>query len=109
MRRKTRFLVGFVLVTAVFALPIAITITVNAISWLAIFIMFYFGSVYQVYRMTLRNIKLKYPMLNPEGHPDIYSDRMPRPIYEDMEQYPWFFRKKRKKVANKTRKIRKKQ
>jgi hypothetical protein len=49
--------------------------------------------------MTLRNIKPKYPFLvNPEGHPDVYSGRMPRPIYEDMERYPWFFNRKRRTV-----------
>jgi len=55
----------------------------------------------------MRNAKLEYPIVSPEGHPDIYTGRMPRPIYEDMERYPWFFRKKKtKKLDNK--KIRKK-
>jgi len=57
--------------------------------------------------MTIRSIKPKYPLTNPEGHPDVYSGRMPRPIYEDMERYPWFFNKKRK-TARKEEKIRKK-
>jgi len=71
--------------------------SVNAFQWLALFLVFYSLAVYQLYRMTIRNIKLKYPLVNPEGHPDIYSGRMPRPIYEDMQRYPWFFNKKRKK------------
>jgi hypothetical protein len=53
------------------------------------------------------NIKLKYPLVNPEGHPDVYSGRMPRPIYEDARRYPWFFNKKSKAVKKKE-KIRKK-
>jgi hypothetical protein len=51
--------------------------------------------------MTIRNIKPKYPIVNPEGHPDIYSGRMPRPIYEDMQRYPWFFKNKHKKDQKK--------
>jgi hypothetical protein len=52
-------------------------------------------SVYLIYRFTIRNIKLQYPIVNPEGHPDIYSGRMPRPIYEDIQRYPSFFNKKK--------------
>jgi hypothetical protein len=49
-------------------------------------------------------MKPKYPLINPEGHPDVYSGRMPRPIYKDMERYPWFFRKnKRIKADNRKR------
>jgi hypothetical protein len=62
---------------------------------------------YVVYRMAIRNTKLKYPIVPPEGHPDVYTGRMPRPVYEDVQRYPWFFKKKRaKKLDNK--KIKKK-
>jgi hypothetical protein len=100
-------LFGFVLVTSLFALPIIIAASVNALQWLAIFLICYSLGVYQVHRMTIRNIKPKYPLTNPEGRPDVYSGRMPRPIYEDMERYPWFFNKKRKTVR-KEEKVRKK-
>jgi hypothetical protein len=79
--------------------------SVNAFQWLAVFLFFYSIGVYLVYRMTIRNIKLKYPLVNPEGHPDIYSARMPRPIYDDVRRYPWFFNKKRKKERKKERQI----
>jgi hypothetical protein len=95
------------LVTALFALPMMIAASINAFQWLAIFIVCYSLGVYEVYRMTIRNIKVKYPLVNPEGHPDVYSGRMPRPIYEDMQRYPWFFSKKRK-AARKEEKDRKK-
>jgi len=107
LNRRHRFLFGFVLVTSLFALPIIIAASVNALQWLAIFLICYSLGVYQVYRMTIRNIKPKYPLTNPEGRPDVYSGRMPRPIYEDMERYPWFFNKKRKTVR-KEEKARKK-
>lgn len=60
-----------------------------------------------VYRATIRNIKPKYPIVDPEGHPDVYSGRMPRPIYEDMERYPRFFNKKKRNRFEK-KKVKKK-
>jgi hypothetical protein len=100
-------LFGFILVTSLFALPMIIAASVNEFLWLVIILACYSLIVYQVYRMTIRNIKPKYPLVNPEGHPDIYSGRMPRPIYEDERRYPWFFNKKRK-IAEKKQKVRKK-
>lgn len=96
LKRRNRFLFGFFLVTSLFALPIVITASINAFQWLVVFLVCYSLGIIQVYRMTIRNIKIKYPLVNPEGHPDVYSGRMPRPIYEDVKRYPWFFGKKRK-------------
>jgi hypothetical protein len=45
--------------------------------------------------------------VSPEGNPDAYTGRMSRPIYEDMERYPWFFKKKRSKKLE-DKKVRKK-
>lgn len=104
MNRRNRFWFGFILVTSLFVLPIIIATSVNEFQWLAIFLVCYSLIVYQVYRMTIRNIKPKYPLVNSEGHPDIHSGRMPRPIYEDVRRYPWFFNKKRKTVKKKVRK-----
>ncbi len=62
-------------------------------------------SVYLIYRVTIKKKKPKYPIVPPDGKPDIYmAARMPRPIYEDMEQHPWFFEKKRRKSARLTKK-----
>jgi len=33
---------------------------------------------------------------------------MPRPIYEDMEHYPWFFEKKREKIKHRMKEVKKK-
>ena len=63
-------------------------------------------SVHLVYRITIKNIKPKCPIVNSEGHSDVYSGRMPRPFYEDMERYPWLFKKKPNRAERK--KVRKK-
>jgi len=54
---------------------------------------------YLVYTATYLRLKRKYPMVQPEGRPDIYSPRtnIPRPIYEDVQRYPKFFKKKKQK------------
>lgn len=107
MNKKTRLFFGVLLVILVFALPLAGLALAGAYLYLALASMAFVFSIYMVYRVTIRNIKPKYPLVSPEGHPDIYTGRMPRPIYEDMERYPWFFRKKKtKKLDNK--KIKKK-
>ena len=91
-----------------YSLPIAGLVYAKLTSYLILVIAGFVFSVYLVYRATIKNIKPKYPLVNPEGHPDIYSGRMPRPIYEDMERYPWFFnRKKNMKKSEKNKKIKK--
>jgi hypothetical protein len=54
---------------------------------------------YLVYTSTYLRLKRKYPMAPPEGRPDIYFPRtnIPRPIYEDLQRHPKFFKKKRQK------------
>jgi hypothetical protein len=96
LNRKTRFRVGFVLAVLIFSLPIAGCAYAGLYWYLAFFVGAFAFSVYLIYRVTIRNIKLQYPAVNPEGHPDIYSGRMPRPIYEDIQRYPWFFNKKKR-------------
>ena len=108
MHRKTRFLVGLVLLASLFALPIIIATTVNAIWILAFLVAGFSVGVYGLYRITIKNVKPRYPLVNPEGHADIYSGRMPRPIYEDVEKYAWFFKKRRNKTANNTKRVKKK-
>jgi len=99
LRRKNRFLFGVFIVTALLGLPMMAVASFKLFQLLALLLVFYFVDVYLVYRMTIRNIRPKYPMVSPEGQ--AYTGRMPRPIYEDMEQYPWFFKKKRKKNIDK--------
>jgi hypothetical protein len=104
--RKTRFWVGFLFVVFVYSLPMAGLIVAGLFLYLAVVVACFIFSVFIVYRITIKKVKPKYPIVNPEGHPDVYSGRMPRPIYEDVERYPWFFKKKRKRDEKK--KVRKK-
>lgn len=102
LNRKNRFFFGLVFVTCVYALPLVGFAFAKAFSYLMITFAAFSISIFMVYRMTIRNIKLKYPIVSPEGHPDVYTGRIPRPIYEDMERYPWFFKRKQaKKLGNK--------
>ena len=43
---------------------------------------------YLVYSATYLKVKRKYPLVPPEGRPDIYFPRtnIPRPIYEDAQR-----------------------
>jgi len=107
LTRKTRFLFGVLIVIILYALPVTGLVMASEFSFLFAALACFAFSIYMVYRLTIRNVKLKYPMVSPEGNPDVYTGRMSRLIYEDMERYPWFFKKKRsKKLENK--KVRKK-
>jgi len=59
----------------------------------------FFFYIYLVYTATYLRLKRKYPMASPEGQPDFYYPRtnIPRPIYEDVQRHPKFFKKKRQK------------
>jgi hypothetical protein len=54
---------------------------------------------YLVYTATYLRLKRKYPMVPPEGRPDTYFPRtnIPRPIYEDVQRHPKFFKKRRQR------------
>ena len=107
MNRKRRFLWGLIFVIFIYSLPIIGLATAKVYSYLLLALGAFVFSVYMVYRVTIRNVKLKYPIVSPEGHPDVYTGRMPRPIHEDMQRYPWFFKRKRnKRLDNKKEKKR---
>jgi hypothetical protein len=55
---------------------------------------------YIIYTATYLRLKRKYPMVQPEGRPDIYFPRtnIPRPIYEDAQGgHPKYLKKKKQK------------
>jgi len=64
---------------------------------------------YLLYHFVYKREKPKYPMVPPEGRMDIYFPRtnIPRPIYEDVQRYPAFFGKKKRKYER-TRRVKKK-
>lgn len=108
MRRKIRFLAGLLIVASIYSLPLAGLASLGVTWLLAVCLGCFAFSIYMVYRITIKNIKPKYPIVNPEGHPDVYTGVMPRPIYEDMQRYPWFFRKKKPAQTSEEKKLKKK-
>ena len=105
MSRKTRFWIGFLVIVIAYAFPLASMILLRDIFILTVVSAGFLASVYLLYLFTIKKKEPKYPIVPPDGKPDIYmAARMPRPIYEDMEKYPWFFDKKRKKSARLTKK-----
>jgi len=66
---------------------------------------------YLLYHFVYKREKPKYPMVPPEGRMDIYFPRtnIPRPVYEDVQRYPEFFdKKKKKRKYERTRRVKKK-
>jgi hypothetical protein len=109
MNRKTRFWIGFSLIVLTYGFLLATVIIVLSIWMLTVISMGFFLSVYLLYFLTIKKRKPKYPLLPPEGHPDIYTAAgVPRPIHEDMEQYPWLFKKKHQKEKWAKKKVKKK-
>jgi len=97
LNRKARFWTGLLLVVLAYTLPFAGFAAVKAYLNLMLTVAAFMFTVYLVHRVTIRDVRPKYPIVSPEGHPDVYTGRMPRPIYEDMQRYPEFFKKKRRK------------
>jgi hypothetical protein len=66
--------------------------------------------LYFLYRFVYKKEKPKYPLVPPEGRMDAYFPRtnVPRPIYEDVQRYPEFFGKKKRKFDNAKKAKRKK-
>jgi hypothetical protein len=64
---------------------------------------------YFLYHFVYKRKKPKYPLVPPEGRMDAYFPRtnIPRPIYEDMQRYPEFFGRKKKKFYR-TKKVKRK-
>jgi len=99
-------------ITVGYAIPLAIAVLFQAVWILIPMLACFFGSAYFLYRITYK-VKPKYPIVPPTGQPDTYYRfGIPRPIYEDREQHPWFFKKKSKKQKwierTKTKKVKKK-
>jgi len=106
VNRKTRFWISFLFILLAYAFPLASAIYLHDVWMFTIVSAGFLFSTYIIYWLTIKKKEPKYPIVPPEGKPDVYmAARMPRPIYEDMEQHPWFFDKKRRL---KTKKVKKK-
>jgi len=105
LKKEVKFWLLFLLGVVVYV-PIVLFLIVAQMFLLTIMCsFFFFVNFYILYCRVYKRMKPKYPEMPPDGKPDIYyGSDMPRPIYEDMEQYPWFFKKKiekpRRNVSN---------
>ena len=116
MKRVSKFwlllVLGVCLFTPFFLLVLMITLTEGAL----LFALLYGASLlggfilycHFIYRSVYKRIRPKYPVIPPEGRTDIYFPRtdIPRPIHEDVRQYPKFFRKEKK--SERLKKVRRK-
>jgi hypothetical protein len=98
LNRMTRFWLGLLFLVLIYSMPMAGFAYIKSLPGLSIVLVAFAVSVFMVYRLTIKNIKLKYPIVNPEGHPDAYSGVVPRPIYEDVQRYPQYFNKKKRQI-----------
>lgn len=109
LNRHAKFFLGLYALVAVFTFPFyAVTVFLPQ-SWYSlgfVSVIFVIATLL-LYKVTIKKVKLNYPLTSPSGKPDVYTgNEIPRPIYEDMRRYPWYFNKKRlqKKIKGKVRK-----
>lgn len=106
MRRIVKF--WFLLSLEVFIFILVIVLFVVAKLFLYTILMsvcFLFG-FNLLYRRVYKGMKPKYPEMPPDGKPDVYyGSGIPRPIYEDVRRFPWFFKKRHKKSQEETKAI----
>ena len=109
LRKKAKFWFLFFL-GACLLIPVSIFLVITQLFLYAVlYSSCFFFYCYLLYRHIYRRMKPKYPMLPPEGKPDIYTGiNIPRPICEDMEQHAWFFNKTRRKRTYRSKKAKKK-
>ena len=98
LRKKTKFWLFFSL-GAIISVPIILfLIVVQMYLYAAVYFVFFLFACYGLYYRVYKGMKPKYPEMPPDGKPDIYyAAGIPRPVYEDVRRYPWFFKKKRRK------------
>jgi len=79
--------------------------------WSIIYSVIFFTYCYFLYHVVYKRAKTKYPIVPPEGRmDDAYFPRtkIPRPLYEDLQRYPDFFKKKKSRKYQRTRRVKKK-
>jgi hypothetical protein len=96
--KQEKFLTGLAMLIPPFTLAFYALVASFPRSWLALPItgMIFSIAILMLYKVTIKKVKLNYPLTSPTGKPDVYTgNEIPRPIYEDEQRYPWFFNKKR--------------
>jgi len=96
---RVKFYLLFLLGVCTFLPFIYMSILARVYVGIALFSACFLFYSYLVYTSAYLRLKRKYPMVPPEGRSDIYFPRtnIPRPIYEDAQRHPKFFKKKRQK------------
>lgn len=102
LHRRVKFYLLFMLGVSVFWPFIYLSILTRAYQEIVLVSACFVFYSYLVYTATYTRLKRKYPMVPPEGRPDIYFPRtnIPRPIYEDAQrarERAKFFKKKEQK------------
>jgi len=109
VKRKVKFWLFFLLGISIFVPFFVFSLMARMFSyaiWLSVLFLVY---CYFLHHFVYKGEKAKYPMMPPEGRMDAYFPRtnIPRPIYEDMQRYPQFF-KQRKRKDERIRRVKKK-
>jgi len=109
LRKKAKFWIFFLLGICIYLPFLFLSIIVEMLLAVLLFFGCFLIYCYSIYRSVYKRVEPKYPAVPPEGRMDIYSPRtnIPRPIYEDMQRYPEFFKRKKKKYER-ARRVKKK-
>jgi hypothetical protein len=102
LRKKAKFWFLFLLGILISAPIITALMSAQLFLYAIVYLVFFLFSVNVLYLRVYKRIRPKYPQVPPDGKPDVYyGSSIPRPIYEDVQRYPWFFKKKHKKSKKK--------
>jgi hypothetical protein len=109
LRRVTKFRLLLLLGICVYVPFVLFSITLQLFLGVFFFSVCFLFYCYAVYHFVWKRAKPKYPMVPPEGRMDVYFPRtnIPRPVYEDVQRHPEFFKRKMKKYER-TRRVKKK-
>ncbi len=102
-----KFILGLAVLLFMYSFPVYATMAPSTMTityrlyFITVFSVVFAGIGLLLFKVTIKHVRIKYPLLSPKGEVDVYAgNTIPRPIYEDMQRYPLFFRKKsnRKKI-----------
>jgi len=109
LNKKAKFQLLFLLGICIYIPFILFSIIAQMFLSAILFSVCFLFYCYGLYHFVWKRAKPKYPMVPPEGRMDVYFPRtnIPRPIYEDVQRYPEFFKRKKRK-DERTRRVKKK-
>jgi Ca2+/Na+ antiporter len=109
LNKKAKFYIFLLLGIFGFTPFLLLYIRVQMFLYAILFFLGFLAYCIFLYRFVYKKVKPKYPLVPPEGRMDIYFPRtdIPRPLYEDMQRYPEFFKRKKRRY-DRTRRVKKK-